>query len=316
VRLDPNGACASRKPHAVYWLGLRPATMPDAETVPEIIESLHRAGTRYLFIEPSGLLQRPGLAPLADPRAFEHLPAGLKLLAGGIVWSDGRGEVATLYEVIGVRPKPPAPLTPSLSRHETPRGIGRTAFVRASLGRLYLQRGLRREAREMLARLRGEEIEWRPAHEWIGDLYLFEGEPDSAAAHYRRAARLEPDAPSVWCRLASVAIVEDRPREAEESLARLGVADRAGGLAAIGRDYFSQGEYGAAIAPLLFAAMRDSTEWRSCQNLGFIAMNIQQDLEQAARFFRASLSSMPPGPERIRTESILAGLRARGPAPD
>jgi cytochrome c-type biogenesis protein CcmH/NrfG len=148
--------------------------------------------------------------------------------------------------------------------------------------------------------------------EWLGDLFYFTGDIEQAHREYVEAKRLDPKAPSVWARLAAVHLAEDdflRAKTAVGEALRLLPDGVPQDPAALGRHFFEQRESAAAIAPLLLAVGADSTDWRSCRLLGFIAMEIQQDPEQAARFFDLALSSMPVGAQRTQLQSIRKQLQ-------
>jgi Tfp pilus assembly protein PilF len=315
VRLDPDGSCAARKPHAVYWLGLQPASLPFHESLEQIVESLRRSGTRYLFVGSSAVVHRPALAPLGDPESLARIPNGLRLLGHAIRWKGDLGSPAALYEVEGVDPSNEWRLTAVQGIHRPPQGLSRTVYVRFCLGRMYLRCGLTAHATPYLLDAVARAPDYRPSREWAGDLFYFSGDDVRAQQQYEEAKRLDPSVPSVWSRLAAVHATRGDFARADSAIVQALQLTRDSARrhpAALGEHFFNEKEHGAAIAPLLFAVNDDPEDWRSCRLLGFIAREIQQDSELAARFFELALQSMPVGTERAQLESMLRDLRSSG----
>jgi hypothetical protein len=290
IALEPDAFVASRKPHGAYWLGLRPAAVPDGDTIERIVENLRLEGIRYLYVGSSTMIQRPVLEPLANPsRLSEEFP-GLRRLAAGFHRMGNRVIPGVLYEVEGARtPVGPAGAGAGTSaagragtsggateavRPVTPAGVPRAAYVRFALGRLYLTHFLLGAARPLLDSAAAAAPRWAPALEWAGDAALFMRDLPAAATRYVAANQLAPDSASTWCRLAACSLGENRVEEAKRNLTRaLGYLppDLARGtLAEVGERYFEVGEYGAAVAPLFFACLEKPSDRESVRRLATI----------------------------------------------
>jgi Flp pilus assembly protein TadD len=315
VRLDPTATLASRKPHAAYWLGVRATALPEGEVLSTILGELRRSGVRYLYVGSSDIRQRPALEPLANPARLQQDVDGLARLGAGLYFYMGNRVIpGVLYEVERGAEPDSAATRPGVVVPPAPAAVSRRDFVRFSLGRFYQQQGRGEAAAPLLWKSARSAPRWRAAQEWAGDAALFRQDFKLADTYYGAALAIDPASPTAVSRMAALRLFQGRSAEAEEALQQAleleagedpGDAGPVATVAEIGRRYYDQGEYGAALAPLLGAASLDSTDWKSEMDLGFIARDVLSNPGLGAPHLAAAYRHMPVGPERSRIESLL-----------
>lgn len=315
VALDPDGVIAARKPHVAYWLGLRSTGVPLGNTLDELLERLRAAGVRYLYAGSSEMQLRPVLAPLASPLPNAPVPPGLRRVGAAVHVLGSRVYPAILWELIGVSSKPPEPLHSTLTRHPSPPGVPRGAFLQGELGAFYLRQGAIEQAGPYLERALAAAPDWKAQRLLLGDVYYLRDRMDNAIEQYLRVAESWPDTVSVHARLATALVGRGDREGAGNALARAlelaGYTD-ASDAAALGEKLFRRELYVAAIAPLHYAQSSDPRDWRSRQYLGLLALRVAKNVAEAKKLLRECLELAPPGADRDRVRLLLRDLESEG----